>query len=370
LFDQVDRIGALNAAGQRVAGASMSSWVAWNVATKVFASSEGALATQMLQWVDPFLMLEARRVRRSFPGLHPIFAGYEVLLDPTLEERVKAFASDSMQLAALPVHPVEIGRVPVVFDGASTAALIAQTLSPALELDRALGFEMDGVGTSFLAPPAQSLGTMVAAPLVSLATNLSLPEMAGVPWDDEGVAPQHVALIDAGRHVDYLTSRGTAAALAPWYRQHHRPLHSNGCVVAPVPDAPPLVSATALTLAPASSAASVDDLVRGVTRGVLFMGASVAMDQGLRSGHIASYNGLVFGIQNGRVTHRLGGAGLQFQAPKLWRSLTALGDGHTMIAASGTVYKGRPPHDFAQRIHAPATLFPAVDLINTKRRLG
>src|SRR5438874_13268060 len=77
------------------------------------------------------------------------------------------------------------------------------------ELDRAMGYEANFAGTSFLSPPEKVLNTFrYGPPLMNIVGNRT--EVGGCStcgWDDEGVPAQSWLIVDKGIFVNYQTTR-------------------------------------------------------------------------------------------------------------------------------------------------------------------
>jgi len=372
--DQLALLWALQSANGRVPGGSGPDAAAgldafvWTRETRVFASTEGALLTQTLHRGTPYFYVQGERglgsVGLTLPSLVPASGGYELVLAPGLQERIKAYAEEVVRLARVPVGPMDVGRYPVVCDGVTLGSLLAMTVGTALELDRVMGEEAGGAGTSYLSPPATSLGTQITAPLLHVTAGRSLPALNAVQWDDDGVETHDYPVITAGTHVDYHTSRQTAPALADWYRQRGQPLRSHGCALAPSADNPVLIRTPHLTVAPGPETASLETLARELSRGLLIRQATmdnVHSDASCATGMLVPP--LLFEIDHGKVVRRITDAALQFRTSALWQSLTHLGDASTIDHSVGQSNKGEPWTLAMLSATAPAGLFPTVDLI-------
>ncbi|MEP6754580.1 MAG: hypothetical protein ABJA67_03680, partial [Chthonomonadales bacterium] len=70
---------------------------------------------------------------------------------------------------ALPIKPIDIGRFDVVFDWETMGSFVLNSWGNATQLDRAMGYEANAQGTSYLGPdPTEFLGTSVAAPQITV----------------------------------------------------------------------------------------------------------------------------------------------------------------------------------------------------------
>jgi TldD protein len=353
-------------------------YLSWHRETRVFASTDGSLTTQHFHRANPQLEISGGRmmggggpnasVGLAVPSVYATAGGYETVARESIHEEIKATAEEVRRLATLEGRTFDVGRYPVVLDGATFGALLFSTVGRALELDRVLGDEADASGTSYLSPPTAKLGTPVFSSALTLSTDRALPSVTSVKWDDEGVEPVAGPLITAGQLVDYETSRQTVGALQPWYQQQNRPLASRGRAVAPAADNPVQIRCGHLTVAPSTSAATIDDLIRDMPRGlVVRSGYWISTDQQLSTGNVNSYYALVLEVQKGRIVRRIKDAALEWSTVPFLKQLLAVGDASTVVHATGESYKGVPWHAAEYHTTAPAALFKEVNLIDIGR---
>src|SRR5206468_1914746 len=99
----------------------------------------------------------------------PMSGGFETVTSLAHQDTIKRVTEEAVQLASLPRGMVDVGRYPVVFDGMAFGTILSQTLAPALECDRVMGWDRDASGDSFVKPPM--FGTQIASPLLSVTAN-------------------------------------------------------------------------------------------------------------------------------------------------------------------------------------------------------
>jgi TldD protein len=256
-----------------------------------------------------------------------------------------------------------------VIEGAVLGAMFGETVGAALELDRALGYESDATGTSYLARPVEVLGKTVINPLLNVTANRAMPHVQAVKWDDDGVEPEEYTVLKDGVVVDYHTSRQTAPALAAWYRAQGKPVRSHGCAAAGDAGEPVTVQTPHLTVAPGRGTGSFEDLYKGMTHGLVVTKPDpfwMPMDHRLSGGELSYIQ--MFEVVRGKIVGRVKDAGLQFQTLPFWKSLTALGDATTADDTSYELSKGIPWHRALCTASAPAGLFTGVHVVNTGLR--
>ncbi|MBN1476511.1 TldD/PmbA family protein, partial [Candidatus Sumerlaeota bacterium] len=231
---------------------------------KVFASTEGSEIEQTLTRVS-FLM-QARATeggemqQRTWPvGLEGLAAGrgYEAIreLDPIAE--APCVAGEALELLSAPVCPP--GRRDLIIGGDQLALQIHESCGHPVELDRALGHELNFAGYSFLTPDMRG-SLRYGSPIVNLAADAVTPgSVATFGFDDEGVPAQTWDIVRDGVFVGYLDSRETAAALGlP---------HSHGCMRASGWNRVPIVRMVNVSLQPGDS--SLDEIIADTRDGVL-----------------------------------------------------------------------------------------------------
>ena len=227
---------------------------------KTYASSDGSLVEQEITHVGA--VIEANAVngddmqRRSYPD-SAAAGGYEWVRDLDLAGNGERVASEAMQLLAAPQCPPM--RTTVILHPSQLYMQIHESCGHPCELDRVYGTEASYAGTSFLTP--DGLGTFrYGSELIDIVADATVPGGLGTfGWDDEGVAAQRVPLIEAGRHVGYLTSRETAPRIG---RQSGGAMRADGW------NRIPLIRMTNINLLPRPGM-SFDDIVADTDDGLL-----------------------------------------------------------------------------------------------------
>jgi len=359
---------ALAMVASRLPGVDGGLEVQWIRETRTFASTVGSLLTQYLCRCLPMSVQNmtahfgGNRVNFCVDGIRWTSGGYEVLRKPGWMDRFQQASEDAVWLSRLPMRPTDVGRYPVVFDGTVTGALLGVIIGPSLELDRVLGFESEASGTSRFTP--ELLGTAISSPLVTVTGNRAMPSVSAVKWDDDGNEPQEHTLIRDGVLTDYHTNGQTVGALKSWYDRQGKPLRSNGCAVAPEALHAVTVQPPELSMAPNRSTTSLQDLYKGMKRGIAVLNTGwIAPDQQLTSGSISSWDG-VYEVSNGKIVRRLVGMGLEFSTVPFIKNIVAVGDQSTVRHQDISTSKGMPWVDVRHGADAPAVLFKDINVIS------
>ena len=328
---------------------------------RVFASSEGASysTVRYLCFPSGFLVGKAIDPERSgIDGFAGTAAwtwdqlparGWEMWRDLNLDEFVPQLLDQIRQptIRDPGSKSVDVGKYDVVFGGGAAAGLLYRTLGVATELDRAMGYEANTGGTSFLGPdPLQFLGAPVASPQVTVRANKTTPHAAAtVPWDDEGIAGQDFPLIQDGILIDYQTTREQAHWLTPWYEKHGMTTQSRGCSTSAEAKDCPIQMNPNLVLQPSreETTVTVDDLIKDTARGIYFESAQIDLDQQVRNGLLTGVPGLPpREIRNGKLGQRVPNAGLLFSSLAVWRHVVALGGAKSAVTILAGETKGEP----------------------------
>jgi TldD protein len=353
---------------------------------RVLATSDGTLCSQRLYETGGDIIFteltNSGRVSVSLDGLDSCGRGWELFEDAKIwdqivhiRERMRA----KLELTAR-TRPVLVGRYTIVCDGATMAALTDATLGVATQLDRALGYEANASGTSFLDDPLNMLGSFQAtSPLVTLTGNRSAPTQLGtVAWDDEGVVPKEAQFITNGVVTDFQTTREQAEWLAPYYAKANRPTGSHGYAAAERALKVTMQHAPNLAIVPSHSAISLDRLVSDVPDGILITEGLATTDMQARNGVLA---GTMRQIKNGRVGRALSGGAILFNTLDFWKKLQTIGDASTVGLATvsqypyGTIFpisldrtKGQPPQVTSRTITAPAATIINQAVVDVTRK--
>ncbi|MBX6330988.1 MAG: hypothetical protein IRY91_03975 [Gemmatimonadaceae bacterium] len=347
---------------------------------KAFASTAGSYCTQQCYRMSGVIELglrldDGRQGALQLDCLTPAGMGWELFTadriprvrDHSLFEEIRRALEGLEEDLRMPVKPVDVGRYDAVLDAQTVARLVDRTLGRATELDRALGYEANAGGTSYLTDPLAMLGSYQAgAPSVTVTAERAEPGAAAtVKWDDEGVEPDTFQLVKDGMLVDFQTTRESASWLEDYYTKAGRPVRSHGCAAAPTAIYAPLQHTPNLTLAPGREAHDFDALVSGVTNGIAIRTAGIDMDFQHSSG---LGTGNVYEIKRGKRVARIAGAGFLFRATELWKSLQAVGGDASLRRYGMTVEKGEPAQRGVHSVTAAPAVVKELTLIDPMRK--
>lgn len=317
---------------------------------RTVANSEGSLFSQTLfkGRSDPKVIVRAKSPKgvgenadAKGRGMEEAGAGWELFLDANLPEQIPSLIEEAEAKLFLPRKPVEVGRYEMVISAPVIGSLIAATLSDATQLDRAMGFEANAGGTSYLGPdPMTHLGTNLGSPLFSVSGDRSMDKgLATVKWDDEGVTPEPFPIVSRGELVDYQTTREQPSWISSWYSSHGRQPMSHGCSVAPDADNFPLQHTPNLIMTPGAGDASFGSMIENTEKGIAVFEGRAGTDFQSLAG---SMGAIMREVVNGKLGPVLEGGEVLFTSRELWKNLLEVGGKESGELGRSVSLKGEP----------------------------
>ena len=350
-----------NEAALKVRGASFVESGLWFYnEQKFYASSEGARIEQYLIRSYPHLNVTAvDSARGDFQQraalTSPQAAGYEFVESHPLRAEAEQAAHEAVE--KLSARPIEPGKYDLVLHPSHLWLTIHESVGHSTELDRALGWEADYAGTSFLTPA--DLGKLrFGSPIVNFVADRTQPHgLATVGYDDEGVPAGRWHLVKDGIFVDWQTTRELAALT--------RSRVSHGCEHADSWGSVPFARMPNVSLEPAQAEISLDDLLAGVEDGILIYGdGSWSIDQ---QRYNFQFGGQTFWeIKKGKKGAMLRDVAYQSRTTDFWGACDGLG-GETTYELGGALNdgKGEPTQSNAVSHGCPVARFRRINVLNT-----
>jgi TldD protein len=334
---------------------------------KAFASTVGSYCTQRTYRTEGTFKFRTKGIIGALDCLSAAGVGWELYRDKPLHENIRQLIEELRQEDKLPFKPVDVGRYDTIFDAKSVANLLHETLGPATELDRALGYEANAGGTSYIDDPLAMVGSYQAgSPILTVMANrMEAGGCATVKWDDEGVSPEEFTLVRDGVLNDFQTTRESAGWLRDYYAKTGSPVRSHGCAAAPAAVFAPLQHAPNMVMTPGREAHDFDALIAEVTKGIAVKDVNLDMDFQHSSG---LGMGRAFEVKNGKCVARLNGGGLLFRASDLWKGLLAVGGPASVRRFGLSAMKGEPEQEHYASLTTPPALFKQVTLIDALRK--
>jgi len=187
----------------------------WTTDKEFYSTNDSAIAQRLVQTGAGIganaVGADGDAQTRGGPGDFGLFqgGGWEVVEEANLLARAPQYAREVVELVNAPVLPT--GRTDLVLTGAVLNLQMHESIGHALELDRALGWEANFSGVSWATPDRVGKLRYGSDALTIYADNTLPLGMATVGYDDEGVKPQRVTLVERGVLRGFLSSRDTAA---------------------------------------------------------------------------------------------------------------------------------------------------------------
>jgi len=335
--------------------------------SRLLATTDGSLIQQTFIRVSPNVNVTAvapdnsdSQTRGS--AVAPAGRGWEYVTGLELAARAARYANEAV--AKLSAPPVEPGTWDLVLHPSHLWLTIHESIAHPSELDRALGYEANYAGTTFLAPPDQVLGKVrLGQSLMTFVANRTEEGgCATVGWDDEGVAATSYPIVDKGLFVSYQSAtREMIDLVAPFSAYKDAPGHAYGQHWASIP----FPRMPNVSLQPAARAISEDDLVAATDRGIFIEGdGSYSIDQ---QRYNFQFGGQTFWeIRNGKKTRMLRDVAYVARTPDFWNSMSMIGGRQTYeLGGALSDAKGQPMQLNSVSHGCPVALFRNVKVIRT-----
>jgi len=364
LDDKTALLMAMNEAALGVKGASfISSYLSFVREDKFFASSVGSVIQQdLVRSNGGFTVTAVDRSKGDAQSrstlAQPIQRGWEAITEHGFEAEAELAAHQAVE--KLRAKPVEPGLYDLVLEPSHLFLTIHESCGHATELDRALGYEANYAGTSFLTP--DKLGKFrYGSEIVNMVADRTQEHaLATVAYDDDGVPAQQWHLVKDGVFVEYQSTREQTA----WMKG----VKSRGCAHADSWDSVVFQRMPNVSLDPGDSKLSTDDLIADVKRGVYIEGrGSYSIDQ---QRYNFQFGGQVFHeIRDGKKVGLLRDVAYQARTPEFWASCDGIAS-RKEYKLGGTFRdgKGQPTQINAVSHGCSPTRFRQVNVINTGRK--
>jgi TldD protein len=283
---------------------------------KLFVSTEGThLEFDLLATQGEFSATsvhDGHFATRHFRTPH-LRRGYELIAEANFLAAAPRVAAQAVEKAKAPV--VEAGLYDLVLDPEHLSLTVHESCGHPSELDRALGYEANYAGTSFLTPEKRGSFRYGSQRVNLVADNTEPETLASTGYDDDGVACQRWDIVREGIFVGYCTNREVAPKIGEPRSRGSNRADSWGSV--------PIVRIANIGLEPGT--ATLSDLIADVKRGIYIEGhGSYSIDQ---RRYNFQFGGDAFWlIENGRRTHMLRDVIYHGITPEFWGSCDGVAD--------------------------------------------
>lgn len=331
---------------------------------KFFASTEGSMIEQTINRIWPSLNVTAVNsdgtdFQSCGAAAQPMGMGYEYVRNLNFADRAREAAENAV--AKLSAPPITPGVRDLVLMPSHLWLVIHESIGHATELDRALGYEANYAGTSFVT--VDNLRKLrYASDVVSVVGDRTEEHgLSTVGYDDEGVKATRFDIIRDGLFAGYQTTREQAG----WIGENA----SHGCAYADSYAHVPMQRMPNVSLLPGEKTLSPNDLVSGIDDGVMIEGdGSWSIDQQRRN---FQFGGQVFHrIKGGKIDGLYRDVAFQSMTLDFWRSCDAVcSREHYKLGGSYWCGKAQPGQVAPVSHGSAPARFRRVNFINTGRKV-
>lgn len=352
---------------------------------KYFASTDGSYIDQDIHRIWPaFFITKIDAATGKFETRNtlsaPMGMGYEYL-DHRPQDKIAggggvtlykgrydmfedAKAGGAQAGEKLKAKTVEPGKYDLILDPSHLWLTIHESVGHPTELDRVLGYEANFAGTSFLTLDKwESKKFNFGSKIVNfVADKTQVGSLGAVGYDDEGVACGQWDIIKDGVLVNYQTIRDQAHILGL--------KASQGCCYADNWSSVQFQRMPNVSLQPGKEKKSVDDLIKGVEKGIYIIGdGSFSIDQQRYNFQFGGQ--LFYEIKNGKIVGMLRDVAYQANSQEFWNSCAGIADSsdYRLGGAFGDG-KGQPAQSNSVSHGSSTARFNGVNVINTARNIG
>jgi TldD protein len=285
----------------------------------------------------------------------PSGMGYEYVESYPLLQEAKVAAEEAVAMHK--AKPVQPGQKTLILHPTNLWLTIHESVGHPTELDRALGYEANFAGTSFLT--TDKLGTFAfGSKLVNIIADKTQERgMATCGFDDDGVKTTRWPLIKDGVFVDYQTTRDQAHLI--------NQQASHGCSYADNWSSVPFQRMPNVSLQPGDKDLSEQDILSATDDGIYIKGdGSYSIDH---QRYNFQFSGQTFWeVKNGKITTQLRDVAYQSNTPEFWKSCDLLGGQSTyLLGGAFSDGKGQPTQTNSVSHGCPIARFARVNILNT-----
>ena len=333
---------------------------------KTLATTDGTLVTQTFIRVGPGFTVTAIAdgdFQSYNEELAPRGSGWEYI--QSLDMPGNAERWGSLAAEKLTARSVDVGRYDLILHPTNLWLTIHESIGHPTELDRAMGYEANFAGTSFVAPPEKVLGKLrYGSPIMNIqADRTQENSLSRTMWDDEGVPADKWLLVEKGIFKDYQTTREQAA----WIAALTGVKRSHGCSFADSWSSVQFQRMPNVSLLPGDKDIGLDEIVAATDRGIIVKNrGSWSIDH---QRYNFQFSGQVFyEVKNGKITGMLKDVAYQARTPDFWNSMDMIGGPKSYwLGGSFGDGKGEPPQSNSISHGCVPARFKNVNIVNTGR---
>jgi TldD protein len=335
---------------------------------KTLLTTEGTNITQTFVRVGPSFQATAvgdGEFQAYSEELAPRGQGWEYIESLNMPGNAEKWAS--LAAEKLTAKTVDPGRMDLILEPTNLWLTMHESIGHPTELDRAMGYEANYAGTSFVAPPEQMIGKLkYGMPHMNIQGDRTQEgSLARVAWDDEGVPADKWLIIEKGIFKDYQTTREQAA----WISKLTGVNRSHGCSFADSWENVQFQRMPNVSLLPGEQDIGLDDIIADTKRGV------VIRNRGSWSIDHQRYNFQFSGqayydVRDGKITGMLKDVAYQSNTPVFWNSMDMIGGPKSYwLGGSFGDGKGQPGQSNSVSHGCVPARFRNVNILNTGRNV-
>jgi TldD protein len=363
LQPKVDLLMQINDAALKVAGASfVNAFMQFVNEQKYFASTEGSHIQQALIRSYPsFSVTAVDRASGKFYSRRalttPMGMGYEYVESYPLLAEATVAAEEAVAMHK--AKPVAAGQKTLILHPSNLWLTIHESVGHSTELDRALGYEANYAGTSFLT--TDKLGKFeFGSKIVNIVGDKTQDRaLATCGYDDDGVKTTRWHIIKDGTFVDYQTTRDQAHLIGQ--------KESHGCSYADSWGSIPFQRMPNVSLEAGAKDLTEKDILAATDDGIYIKGdSSYSIDH---QRYNFQFSGQTFWeVKGGKITTQLRDVAYQSNTPEFWKSCDMLGGKSTYeLGGAFSDGKGQPGQSNSVSHGCPIARFARVNILNTGR---
>lgn len=332
---------------------------------KYFASTEGSYIKQDLHRIYPtFEVTIIDKTSGNFDSREsftaPIGKGYEYVEEyDFIKDLHEAIEHTKMKMKSPSVKPA---KRDIILDPSHLWLTIHESCGHPTELDRALGYEANYAGTSFMT--IDKLGKLqYGSENISIKGDRTQKDgLATRGYDDDGVKTTEWDIIKKGKFVGYQTTREMARFIGE--------SASNGCAYADSWAHFPIQRMPNVSLQPGEKKLSLNDLIADTEDGIYIKG------DGSWSIDMQRYNFQFTGqefweIKKGKIVGMLRDVAYQGNTVDFWNSCDAVCDASEYkLGGSFSCGKGEPGQVSPVSHGSSPARFKNVNILNTETEAG
>lgn len=327
---------------------------------KYFASSEGSSIQQLI--VQTFgsatanaidLQKRLSKSRSYIPT--PLSIGYEFVPQMNLIENAQRIREEVIEHLSAP--PVKAGKKDLVLMPSHLFLTIHESIGHPTELDRALGYEANYAGTSYLTTDKLRKERIASDPVNIYGDRTTERGLATVAYDDDGVKTTKFPIISKGIFSGYQTIRDQAHLIGE--------KESRGCCYADSWATVPFQRMPNVSMEPGNSDTTIEDLISGIEDGILIEGrGSYSIDQ---QRYNFQFGGDAFWeIKGGKKGGMISQVAYHARTPDFWKACDGIaGPSYWQMYGSGRDGKGEPVQINSMSHGCSPARFRQIDVIVT-----